>query len=220
MNKQETKIALIGGFVLALGATIYFWRKNKQESVSEAKVEEPKTSSTTNFTPPSTKVPETMTSGDFLTKKKTLQTLLGFTDKDVDGIIGNNTKARLQERGLPTEITTSNIDTVIKQINAKTTEADKTESRLERARALVKSASIKKMYTWIGEPARLVIYQKDALGSYLTTNSVLVVNKTDKKDIKISTQTVLANGNVRAQISDKDGRQRFIIVSPFSVTVF
>lgn len=216
MNKRTTQIALIGGFVVALGVTIYFWRKNTKQ-VSEKTDEEEGLKEEDKQV---LKVAEPINSGDFLEKAKTLQSLLGFTGKDVDGDIGTNTKKRLSDKGLPTEITSANIDSVIAQLNAKTTEADKTKARRERALRLVKSASTKKMYTWIDKPSSLAVYTKDALGTFLKTNQILVVNKTDKFKIPIKTQTVLASGFVRAQIEDKDGRQRFIIVSPYSVTVF
>jgi hypothetical protein len=67
---------------------------------------------------------------------------------------------------------------------------------------------------------KLPIYVKDALGVFNKTSDVLIVNKRDAFKIPIQGQTILSSGFIRARINDKNGRERYIIVSPYSVTVF
>jgi hypothetical protein len=43
---------------------------------------------------------QSMTSGNFKEKVKTLQALLGFTGDDVDGFVGDDTKTALDDKGL------------------------------------------------------------------------------------------------------------------------
>jgi hypothetical protein len=219
---MKTKISnemLLGvGVVITLGGLLYFLKNKPEESKKSDGAE--------GLTEPEKKtieVQETssvVTGGDFKDKVKTLQTLLGFTGGDVDGDAGSNTKARLKSAGLGDSVTPNNINSLISTLRSRTTAAGLTKARLERARAVTKAASTKKLYTWTDKPGNLPIYVKDALGNYNKTSQVLSVDATKKYKIQIMGQTILSSGFIRARITDNDGQQRFIYVSPYAVTVY
>ena len=219
MKKQTQQILFGLGALLAFGGVIYFYRKSM--GVNESN----KSDSEEGLNEPEKKVIEvsetqSMTSGDFKEKVKTLQALLGLTGDDVDGIVGNQTKGALKAKGLGESITNANINSLISKLQKTASDADLTKARKVRATALARVAATKKQYTWTDKDAKLPIYLKDALGVYTKSSQVLVVNKNDKFKIPIQGQTILSSGFIRARISDKDGRERYIIVSPYSVTVF
>lgn len=219
MKKQTQQILFGLGALLAFGGVIYFYRKSM--GVNESN----KSDSEEGLNEPEKKVikaseTQSMTSGDFKEKVKTLQALLGFTGNDVDGFVGNDTQTALDDKGLGRNITTANINSLISKLQKTASDADLTKARKERATALARVAATKKQYTWTDKDAKLPIYVKDALGVFNKTSNVLVVNKNDKFKIPIQGQTILSSGFIRARINDKDGRERYIIVSPYSVTVF
>jgi hypothetical protein len=219
MKKQTQQILFGLGALLAFGGVIYFYRKSM--GVNESK----KSDEEEGLKEPEKKVIEvsetqSMTSGNFKEKVKTLQALLGFTGDDVDGFAGDDTKTALDDKGFGRSITTANINSLISKLQKTASDANLTKARKVRATALARVAATKKQYTWTDKDAKLPIYVKDALGVFNKTSNVLVVNKNDKFKIPIQGQTILSSGFIRARISDKDGRERYIIVSPYSVTVF
>lgn len=220
MKKQTQQILYGVGALVALGGVIYFYRKSMSVSVSKKSDEEE------GLKEPEKKVikqsePKAIVNLDYIEKAKTLQALLGFTGDGVDGDIGKETKIRLSNNGITYQVTPSNIDAVIAQIQRKLSEPQLIKARKERANQITRLASSqKKPYTWTDKDDKLLIYQKDALGKFNPTNTALEVNSRDKFSISVREQTILKDGFIRARIADKDGKQRFIILSPYSITIY
>ena len=164
-----------------------------------------------------------VTSGDYIKKKKTLQELLGFTGSDVDGAIGPKTKTALAKAGVTKEVTPSNIDSIIKSIQSKATKTTKDSARVKRAKEVVKAASFSKTYTWTDNATKLKLYQKDKLGKYNFTGSVYPVAK-NQQIVGVTKQTVLSSGFIRCIIKVRTGWgssvERYVYISPYSVTVY
>lgn len=219
MKKQTQQILYGVGALVALGGVIYFYRKSMSVSTSK------KSDADEGLKEPEKKVikesePKAIVNLDFIEKAKTLQALLGFTGDDVDGDIGLKTKKRLADKGITYQVTPSNIDAVIAQLQRNISEPQIVAARKERANQIARLASTKKVYTWTDKDSKLPIYQKDALGKFNKTNTTLEVNSRDKFKIPVTEQTILSSGFIRARIADKDGRQRFIVVSPYSITIY
>lgn len=219
MKKQTQQILYGVGALVALGGVIYFYRKSMSVSKSKKSDEEE------GLKEPEKKVikesePKAIVNLDFIEKVKTMQALLGFTGDDVDGDIGDKTKKRLSDKGITYQVTPSNIDAVIAQIQRNISQPDLIKARKERATQIARLASTKKVYTWTDKDAVLPIYQKDALGKFNKTNQALEVNSRDKFKIPVTEQTILSSGFLRARIADKDGRQRFVVISPYSITIY
>lgn len=217
MDKKTNQMLFGLGIVLTIGG-LYYIMKKKLEVSNKSDAEE-------GLTEPEKKVievqePSALVSGDFKNKVKTLQTLLGFTGDDIDGDPGTKTKTRLENAGLGRIITPDNINSLISTLQSRVSSKGLTEARKQRAISVTRAAATRKKYTWTDKPASLPIYIKDALGNYNKTNEVLSVNSTSKFNIPIKTQTILSSGFIRAEISEKGGKKRFIIVSPYSVTVY
>lgn len=164
--------------------------------------------------------PKAIVNLDFIEKAKTLQGLLGFTGRDIDGDIGKNTKARLANKGITYEVTPSNIDAVITQLRQNISAPELIKARKARASNITRAAAqqIKMAYTWTDNPASLPVYNKDALGNFNKDSTFINVNKTTRNKIFIFGQVILENGFIRARIRDKE--QQFIIVSPYSITIY
>lgn len=219
MNKK-TKIALIVTSIATLiGFGAYYLIKQISGVDKSDKTDEEEGLEKSEGNKLASSETTSIVSGDYVKKIKTLQELLGFTGSDVDGIIGKNTKARLQERGLSTDVTPSNIDSIIKSLKAKTSSEALTKARIQRAKAITKEASFSKEYTWIDKPSKLKLYVKDKLGNYNATNTVLNVSK-DSKIKGISNQTILKSGMIRAKIKFLMVGEFYIYVSPYSITIY
>lgn len=220
---KKSNINTILGFSL-LGIGGYFLIKRYMDSQPSSKSDEEEgldieTKSTIQTQEQSTSV----TSGNFLKKKKTLQELLGFKGSDVDGIIGSKTKKALASVGVTQVVTESNIDSIIKTVQSKISNASKDEARVKRAKEVVKQASFTKTYTWVDGSAKLKLYKKDKLGKYNYTGSVYPVEK-GQKITGVSNQTVLKTGFIRATIKTISNwgsvGSAYIYISPYSVTVY
>lgn len=164
--------------------------------------------------------PRAIVNLDFIEKAKTLQGLLGFTGGDIDGDIGKNTKARLANKGITYQVTPSNIDAVITQLRQNISAPELIKARKARASNIARAAAqqIKMAYTWTDNPISLPVYVKDALGNFNKDGTFLNLNKTERNKIFIFGQVILENGFIRARIRYKT--QEFIIVSPYSITVY
>jgi hypothetical protein len=219
MKKQTQQILYGVGALVALGGVIYFYRKSMSVSISKKSDEdeglkEPEKQKITQDEPKS------IVNLDYIEKAKTLQGILGFKGKDIDGDIGANTQKRLAEKGITYQVTPSNIDAVIAQLKRNISEPQLIAARKERATQIARLASTKKVYTWTDKDANIPVLIKDALGKYNSSNQVLMVNSRDRFKIPVTEQTILSSGFIRARIADKDGRQRFIVVSPYSITIY
>lgn len=219
MKKQTQQILYGVGALVALGGVIYFYRKSMSVSVSKKSDEEE------GLKEPEKKVikqsePKAIVNLDYIEKAKTLQALLGFTGDGVDGDIGKETKIRLSNNGITYQVTPSNIDAVIAQIQRKLSEPQLIKARKTRASNVARAAAqqTKMAYTWTDDLARLPVKIKDALGNFNNLNRQLPVSSGSK--INIYGQTILANGFIRARIGDIDKKQAFIIVSPYSITIY
>lgn len=210
MNKNTKIIALVSGLVVALGVTIYFWRKNvkNQEDVEEEDDEVVKQNVVVKPT------------DGFVEKAKALQTVLGFKGKDIDGIIGNMTKSKLSELGLNTNVTASNIDSLIEQAKQATAtkkasqdSATEISERTERAKQITTALKTNRQLTWIDKPALLTTYKKDLLGEFTRqANISLPTNKV----IEAVSWRIRRDGFLEVFM----GSEGYIIVSPFRVSVF
>jgi len=219
MKKQTQQILYGVGALVALGGVIYFYRKSMSVSTSK------KSDSDEGLPEPEKQKiveaePKAIVNLDFIEKAKTLQGILGFTGKDIDGDIGANTKKRLADKGITYQVTPSNIDAVIAQIQRNISQPELIKARKERANQIARLAATKKVYTWTDKDANLPVLIKDALGKFNSSNQVLAVNSRDRFKIPVTEQTILSSGFIRARIADKDGRQRFIVVSPYSITIY
>lgn len=205
MNKNNQKIALVSGLIIAVGATIYFLRKNKTpievvgEDVDDVKVN---------------------SNDAFLDKAKALQALLGFKGLEVDGIIGTNTKARLSALGVTTTVNASNIDSVIAEVRekqkSKETQASKEATqtaRITKAKQIANALTQVRKLTWIDKNAVMPTFRKDLLGGKIKSGS-FSFKKNDVVDV-ISWK-IMPDGFIEVFL----GGEGFIYVSPFSVSVF
>lgn len=219
MKKQTQQILYGVGALVALGGVIYFYRKSMSVSVSKKSDEEE------GLKEPEKKVikqsePKAIVNLDYIEKAKTLQGLLGFTGDGIDGDIGKETKIRLSDNGITYQVTPSNIDAVIAQIQRKLSEPQLNKARKARADQITRLASTKKVYTWTDKDDLLPISFKDALGKFNPSGTFLIVNSRDRFKIPITEQTILSSGFIRARIEDKNGKKRYITVSPYSITIY
>jgi hypothetical protein len=219
MKKQTQQILYGVGALVALGGVIYFYRKSMSVSVSKKSDEDEGLKEPEKIKKVQAE-PKAIVNLDYIEKAKTLQALLGFTGDGIDGDIGDKTKERLANKGITYQVTPSNIDAVIAQIQRKLSEPEIIKARRARAMQITRLASTKKAYTWTDKDDNLPILIKDALGNFNPSNQVLQVNSRDKFTIFVREQTILSSGFIRARIADKDGRQRFITVSPYSITIY
>jgi hypothetical protein len=209
MNKNNQKIALVSGLIIAIGATIYFLRKNRV-SEKELEEEEEKEIEEVKVSP----------SASFLTKAKALQTALGFKGDDVDGIIGDNTKGRLAVLGITTTINASNIDSVIGQVNSKNRENAKLQKdksaikpRVERAKQVTSVLPKNRKLTWIDNDVVLSTFKKDLLGKLVKQSAVQRYKKNEVIDVV--SWKVNSSGFIEVFTNN-----RYVVVSPYSVSVF
>lgn len=218
MNKKQ-KIYVYGGALLvAVGLTIYFLTKDDDddEITENLKEDEPEVA----------KQPTTT----FVDKVKVLQALLGFTGDWVDGDIGTETRKKLDDNGITTNVTTSNIDSIIAKLKtdlaakskaeqekvAKNVEIQQakvvTDSRVAQANKIVAALKKTNKLTWIDKPANMTLYKKDLLGKFIASGTKQI--KTNDAIVPKS-YNVRKNGFMEVLIGDK-----YLIISPYSVTVF
>jgi hypothetical protein len=219
MNKNTKIILYTVGTIGALGLTYYIWNKGKKEDTPEGDVVEGE-ETTESTTPTNT----------FVDKVMQMQRLLGIAEADIiaaKGNVGNMTKAALTELGLTTTITPSNIDSVIaqiktKQAQAKTDAENKKEtaekqvlinSRVAKAKEIVGVLAKKKELTWIDNQATLTTYRKDLLGKFVKKSQKVVKNN---QILRVLNWKVRKDGFIEVDL----GTEGYIIVSPYSVTVF
>jgi hypothetical protein len=219
MNKNTKIILYTVGTIGALGLTYYIWNKGKKEDTPEGDVSEGEDTTKT-----------TTTSNTFLDKVMQMQRLLGIAEADIiaaKGNVGNKTKAALTELGLTTTITSSNVDSVIAQIKAKQaqakTDADKKQetaekqvlvnARVGKAKEIVGVLAKKKELTWIDDTANLTTYRKDLLGKLVKKSQKVVKNN---QILRVLNWKVRTDGFIEVDL----GTEGYVIVSPYSVTVF
>jgi hypothetical protein len=159
-----------------------------------------------------------------------MQRLLGIAEADIiaaKGNVGNKTKAALTELGLTTTITSSNVDSVIAQIKAKQaqaqtdaakqkeTDASKSlvNARVAKAKEIVGVLAKKKELTWIDDTANLTTYRKDLLGKLVKKSQKVVKNN---QILRVLNWKVRTDGFIEVDL----GIDGYVIVSPYSVTVF
>ena len=218
MNKKQ-KIYVYGGALLvAVGLTIYYLTKDDGDDkiTDELEVDEPEVAKQTTTT--------------FADKVKVLQALLGFTGKDVDGIIGDKTRGRLADNGITTTVTPLNIDSITAKLKndladkskaeqekvAKNLEIQQakvvTDSRVAQANKIVAALKKSNKLTWIDKPANMTLYKKDLLGKFIASGTKQI--KTNDVIVPKS-YTVRKNGFMEILLGDK-----YLLISPYSVTVF
>jgi hypothetical protein len=219
MNKNTKIILYTVGTIGALGLTYYIWNKGKKEDTPEGDVSEGE----------DTKQATTPTN-TFVDKVMQMQRLLGIAEADIiaaKGNVGNKTKAALTELGLTTTITSSNIDSVIAQIKTKQaqakTDADKKQetaekqvlvnARVGKAKEIVGVLAKKKELTWIDDTANLTTYRKDLLGKLVKKSQKVVKNN---QILRVLNWKVRKDGFIEVDL----GTEGYVIVSPYSVTVF
>jgi hypothetical protein len=219
MNKNTKIILYTVGTIGALGLTYYIWNKGKKEDTPEGDVSEGEDTTKT-----------TTTSNTFLDKVMQMQRLLGIAEADIiaaKGNVGNKTKAALTELGLTTTITSSNVDSVIAQIKAKQaqeqsdeekqkeTDASKSlvNARVAKAKEIVGVLAKKKELTWIDDTANLTTYRKDLLGKLVKKSQKVVKNN---QVLRVLNWKVRTDGFIEVDL----GIEGYVIVSPYSVTVF
>lgn len=219
MNKNTKIILYTVGTIGALGLTYYIWNKGKKEDTPEGDVSEGEDTTKT-----------TTTSNTFLDKVMQMQRLLGIAEADIiaaKGNVGNKTKAALTELGLTTTITSSNVDSVIAQIkakqaqgqtdaaNQKETDASKSlvNARVAKAKEIVGVLAKKKELTWIDDTANLTTYRKDLLGKLVKKSQKVVKNN---QVLRVLNWKVRTDGFIEVDL----GIEGYVIVSPYSVTVF
>jgi hypothetical protein len=214
MNKNTKLIIYTAGAILGAFGVVILIRKGKEsdEEVSDALDSES-----------GKNIPEEKQIS-FEDKKKTLQSIIGFTGKDVDGVIGNITKSKLKELGLPSDVNEGNIDSIIskaKEVVASTSAKQVAEAtnkaRLSKANTLVsafnKQGATKKA-TWIDNKATLKVYKKDVFGNFVAQNETITVDK--NKTISFLKAEVSSNGFVRLNLATN----MWLVVSPYSLTIF
>ena len=219
MNKNTKIILYTVGTIGALGLTYYIWNKGKKEDTPEGDVVEGEDVSEST-TPTNT----------FVDKVMQMQRLLGIAEADIiaaKGNIGNQTKAGLTKLGLTTTVNESNIDSVIAQIKAKQaqakTDAEKQKetdaakalvnSRVAKAKEIVGVLAKKKELTWIDNQATLTTYRKDLLGKLVKKSQKVVKNN---QVLRVLNWKVRTDGFIEVDL----GTEGYVIVSPYSVTVF
>jgi hypothetical protein len=219
MNKNTKIILYTVGTIGALGLTYYIWNKGKKEDTPEGDVSEGEDTTKT-----------TTTSNTFLDKVMQMQRLLGIAEADIiaaKGNVGNKTKAALTELGLTTTITSSNVDSVIAQIKAKQTQEQSDEekqketdaskslvnARVAKAKGIVGVLAKKKELTWIDDTANLTTYRKDLLGKLVKKSQKVVKNN---QVLRVLNWKVRTDGFIEVDL----GIEGYVIVSPYSVTVF
>jgi hypothetical protein len=218
MNKNTKIILYTVGTIGALGLTYYIWNKGKKEDSIEGDVLEGEDTT------------ETSSSNTFIDKVMQMQRLLGIAEADIiaaKGNIGNQTKAGLTKLGLTTTVNESNIDSVIAQIKAKQaqakTDAEKQKetdaakalvnSRVAKAKEIVGVLAKKKELTWIDDTANLTTYRKDLLGKLVKKSQKVVKNN---QVLRVLNWKVRTDGFIEVDL----GTEGYVIVSPYSVTVF
>jgi hypothetical protein len=219
MNKNTKIILYTVGTIGALGLTYYIWNKGKKEDTPEGDVSGGEDTTKT-----------TTTSNTFLDKVMQMQRLLGIAEADIiaaKGNVGNKTKAALTELGLTTTITSSNVDSIIAQIKAKQaqaqTDAEKQKetdaskslvnARVAKAKEIVGVLAKKKELTWIDDTANLTTYRKDLLGKLVKKSQKVVKNN---QVLRVLNWKVRTDGFIEVDL----GIDGYVIVSPYSVTVF
>ena len=219
MNKNTKIILYTVGTIGALGLTYYIWNKGKKEDTPEGDVSEGEDATK-----------KTTIANTFLDKVMQMQRLLGIAEADIiaaKGNVGNKTKAALTELGLTTTITSSNVDYVIAQIKAKQaqaqtdaakqkeTDASKSlvNARVAKAKEIVGVLAKKKELTWIDDTANLTTYRKDLLGKLVKKSQKVVKNN---QVLRVLNWKVRTDGFIEVDL----GIDGYVIVSPYSVTVF
>jgi hypothetical protein len=220
MNKNTKLIIYTAGAILGAVGVVMLVRKGKEsdEEVEDVIKTETKTSN------PQVVVAQQQTGANFTDKKKTLQSLIGFTGRDVDGIIGSITKGKLSELGLPTEINESNIDAVIQKAkeiiantNAKQVAQSTSTARIAKAKVLLTAFNkqgTNKKATWIDNKATLRVYKKDVFGNFVAQPEGITIDK--NKGINFLKAEMSSNGFIRLNL----GTNMWLVVSPYSLTIF
>lgn len=224
MNKN-TKLALfaLGAIAGTFGIVRILSKKESDEEVQNALNTEQDKGTVATIKNPNT---------DFIEKKKLLQSIIGFTGDDVDGIIGDETKAKLAQLGLSTSVTTTNINSLIEQAR-KTLEAKKSKLESDKAKQIAQSTNkarisqaqklvtalnkqgVAKNATWIDNNSRLPFYKKDVFGNFIPQpNSFLDVEKNES--IRFLKAEVTSNGFLRLNTATN----LWLSVSPYSLTIF
>jgi hypothetical protein len=224
MNKN-TKLALyaVGAVLGVVGITRILRKRESNEEVQNALDTEQDKGTVETVKNPNT---------DFIEKKKLLQSILGFTGNDVDGIIGDKTKAKLAELGLSTSVTTANINSLIEQAR-KTLQAKQAKLESDKAKQIAQSTNkariaqaqklltalnkqgVSKNATWIDNNARLPFYKKDVFGTFIAQpNDFLDVKKNE--NIRFFKGEVTSNGFLRLNTATN----MWLSISPYSVTIF
>jgi hypothetical protein len=220
MNKNTKLIIYTAGAILGTVGVVMLVRKGKESDEEVEDVIETETKTST----PQVVVAQQQTGASFTDKKKTLQSIIGFTGKDVDGDIGNMTKAKLSSLGLTTEINVSNIDAVIQKAkeiiantNAKQVAQATSTARVGKAKALItafnKQGTTKKA-TWIDDKASLRVYKKDVFGNFVGQSETINIER--NKAITFVKAEMSSNGFLRLNLATN----MWLVVSPYSLTIF
>jgi hypothetical protein len=220
MNKNTKLIIYTAGAILGTVGVVMLVRKGKESDEEVEDVIETETKTST----PQVVVAQQQTGASFTDKKKTLQSIIGFTGKDVDGDIGNMTKAKLSSLGLTTEINVSNIDAVIQKAkeiiantNAKQVAQATSTGRVGKAKALItafnKQGTTKKA-TWIDDKASLRVYKKDVFGNFVGQSETINIER--NKAITFVKAEMSSNGFLRLNLATN----MWLVVSPYSLTIF
>lgn len=224
MNKN-TKLALyaLGAIVGVVGITRIVGKKESDEEIDNALNSENGKATTDSANDPSI---------SFEDKKKLLQSVIGFTGKDVDGIIGSMTQNKLKELGLSTSVTTSNIDSLIEQarkaMSSKQAQIDAesqkqiaqatNKARLSKANTLLTAFNkqgASKTATWIDKDAGLQVFKKDVFGNFIAQPSTFI-NLKKNGNIKFLKAEITSNGFLRLNLATN----MWLVVSPYSLTIF
>jgi hypothetical protein len=220
MNKNTKLIIYTAGAILGTVGVVMLVRKGKESDEEVEDVIETETKTST----PQVVVAQQQTGASFTDKKKTLQSIIGFTGKDVDGDIGNMTKAKLSSLGLTTEINVSNIDAVIQKAkeiiantNAKQVAQSTSTARVGKAKALItafnKQGTTKKA-TWIDDKASLRVYKKDVFGNFVGQSETINIER--NKAITFVKAEMSSSGFLRLNLATN----MWLVVSPYSLTIF
>jgi len=208
MNKKQKEIALASGLI-AVGAAVYFWdkiKKQKDAQPNEDVVEDVEVIVSPTDT--------------YLDKVKALQVLLGFTGGGVDGIVGSQTKTRLSNLGVSTNVNPSSIDSIIADVKKKKSQAkSKTESeavtkaRVSKAKQIASALSKNNQLTWIDKDTVYNTYKKDVFGKLIKLSTKSIRNN---QKIYAKSWKVYSTGFIEVDL----GSEGYIVISPYSVTIF
>lgn len=215
MATKNKNLLLWGGLLALAGGGFYLWnrsRKNKDlEPLPEAS---PKNDGGGSLPPPP--------ADEFPGKVRTLQTLLGFTGRDVDGSAGPATNKAAAERIGISPITLANIDAAITKAEAvKKTQGDaaaekaKTASRLGKSWALKKSFDKNKAFrlTLLKPGSFLERIENKATGTWPGTGKSVELNARAFSRSELSEVIVLSDGHILVKYNGFTGT-RYLFAHP------